>query len=71
VYVSAEKNNGVGFGPVSGTLGALNDHTDSMIRDLGFMGSIADLDQITGLKLFHLKRASFRSLANIPTPSGA
>ena len=53
MYVGAEKDNGVSLGVVSRSLGALDDHADPMIRDLSRMGSIADLDQITGLKGGH------------------
>jgi hypothetical protein len=42
-----------------------------MIGDLSRMGSIADLDQITGLKLSHLKRACSRSSVNTPIPTDA
>ena len=57
LYVSAKKNNGVSLGVVSEYLPMLDDQTDPMIRDIICMCSIADLHQITGLKLHHFKKA--------------
>ena len=53
MYVGAEKDNGVRLGVVSRSLSALDDHAGSMLRDLSRVGSLADLDQIASLELFH------------------